>query len=505
MVSAQFKVLWSLGAPAFLLLVSLGAGCEGAVEDSKTTVMLLPREVRQIDPRFAADSVSLKVSRLLFASLITIDPQSLDAIPQLADRVVATSDVRYDVSLRPNLHFSDGSRLDAEDVRATFIGLQDPALKSRYAGTYRRIARIEVLDPLHLTFVLDGPHATFVTDLEMPIVRSEDSRRALGDVPVVSGPYRLLSRERGEIHLKANRHYQGPAPRISRLLLRTVRDDNIRTLRMLSGKGDLTVDGVPPLLQSLFLKDERFNVRRVAGVGTAYLGVNTSSRWLKDVRVRRALAHAIDRKAVIRTKLFGAARLARGMVPPGHWAYEENVATYDYNPKRSRELLAEVFGNNQPELVLRCGSERSRVSTARVVASMLRQVGLEVVVRPSELSTLLSDLNHGRFELTLLELPEVLEPHVLSWFFDSHHVPGPGVEGANRWRYRNDQFDAALESGRLATSRRRRQEAYSKVQRMLAIDLPVVPLWHRDVVVVSTEALAHLPVPRHGRYGGLFF
>jgi ABC-type transport system substrate-binding protein len=93
---------------------------------------------------------------------------------------------------------------------------------------------------------------------------------------------------------------------------------------------------------------------------------------------------------------------------------------------------------------------------------MLRDVGIEIDVRPSEAATLISDLNRGRFELTLLQVPEVIEPHVLSWFFDSSRIPGPQSEGANRWRYQNEELDRLFEVGRTRIDREQRQAAYGR-------------------------------------------
>jgi peptide/nickel transport system substrate-binding protein len=154
-------------------------------------------------------------------------------------------------------------------------------------------------------------------------------------------------------------------------------------------------------------------------------------------------------------------------------------------------------------LTLRCGSDRFRQSIARAIAAMLSDVGIEVELRPSEVATLIADLNRGRFELTMLEVPEVVEPHVLTWFFGSDHVPGRGKEGANRWRLRSDTLDAALERGRAHVERAARIDAYREAQRILAQELPIIPLWHEDVVAVRGHEAREVRVPRLGRFDTL--
>ncbi|MDH4281304.1 MAG: hypothetical protein OEV36_01505, partial [Myxococcales bacterium] len=125
-------------------------------------------------------------------------------------------------------------------------------------------------------------------------------------------------------------------------------------------------------------------------------------------------------------------------------------------------------------------------------------------VRPTEAATLISDLNRGRFEITLLQVPEVIEPNVLSWFFESTRVPGAHSEGANRWRYHDEELDRLFEIGRTRIGRGERRAAYAQVQRILARDLPVLPLWQPDIVAVVRRG-SSFDVPRDGRFGTLAF
>ena len=510
-IARSIGLQWFRHAAICALVPLCGAlvccGAPPARSDDDALVVLLPRDVQEVDPRFTVDAYGLKLSRLLFASLVTIDPHTLQVTPDLAREVVLVGDRTYRVELKPNLHFNDGSPLDAEDVAATFRSVTDPALGSRYAETYRRIERIEVQSPLRVLFHLRGPHATFLTDLEMPVLRAEDARRHLGVLGgpkvVGSGPYVLQERVPGRIELVANPRWHDGVARHRTLRLLVIHDDNTRALRLLAGAGDVALNAVPPLLLPLFERNARFAVRSAPGVGTTYVGLNTEAAALRDVRVRRAIAHAIDRTALIRAKLGGRARLANSWVAPGHWAHSDRITSYDYDPRLARQLLEQAgatAGGTRLALTLRCGSDRFRLSIARAIAAMLADVGIDVDVRPSEVATLIADLNRGRFELTMLEVPEVVEPHMLSWFFGSDHIPGGGREGANRWRLRDAALDAALERGRSNADGQIRRAAYEDAQRILADDLPVVALWHEDTVAVEGVRARDVRVPRLGRF-----
>lgn len=471
-------------------------------------MVILPREPDELDPRYVGDAYGLKLSRLLHASLVSIDPATLEPTLDLAEQVVAESPQHYRVQLKPGLRFADGSTLDAHDVVATFRALVDARVKSRYRSTYARVSKVWAEGDLVARFELSEPHATFVTDMEMPVLRAEDAFRRFdaGGLPVGAGPYLLKARARGSLLLAPNPYHSlGAAPR-PRLRFVVVRDDNVRALRMLAGAGDLAQSVLPHLLLPLFEERSDLRVRSAKGAGTTYIAVNLLHPVLRDGRVRRAIAHGIDREGLIRHKLGGRASLASSWIPEGHWAYAPDTPSYGFEPQRVRALLAAVgvTSNDPLRLVLRTSSDRAVVSLGRAIASMLQQVDIEMEVRPSETATLLSDLSRGRFEVALMQVPEVFEPNVLSWFFASDRIPEPGVrEGGNRFRIRDSELDRALAAGARELDRGRRAAIYRDIQHLLARELPVIPLWHEDVVAVLSERLLDYEVPRDARFGTL--
>jgi peptide/nickel transport system substrate-binding protein len=474
------------------------------------TVVVLPRVPEELDPRFVADAYGLKVSRLLFASLVTIDPHTLEILPDLAETIEQPSPTEYVVTLRRGLAFADGSTLDATDVVATYRGVAHPSLGSRYAVTYRRIAEVRALSPRVVRFRLHEPHAPFLTDLELPIVRAEDAWRRMpfddATAFVGAGPYRLRERSERRLELEANEHWYGGAPTHARLRFVVVQDDNVRALRMVAGKGDVALNAIPALLLPMLAERSELRIERVPGIGTTYLGCNTESPALRDPRVRHAIALAIDRASLVRAKLGGHARLAEGWIPPGHPLHTPLSET-PFDPRLAHVLLDEAGlraddDGVRARLVLRVGADRARVSVARAIAAMLRDVGLDVEVRPSESATFFADLNDGRFDLAFLQLPELYEPHLLSWFFASDKIPGEGGEGANRWRYRSPALDALLERGRTTSNLEARRAIYGEAERLLANDRPTIPLWHEDSIAVVREGVI-FRVPRDGRLSPL--
>lgn len=455
-----------------------------------------------MDPRFIRDPYGLKISRLIFRSLFTIDPRTLELVPDLAESHRFRSPSVLEVTLKAGLRFHDGSPLQANDVVATFLGVKDPEVGSAYAGTFERFSSIRALDSRRIELVLAAPHATVLSDLEFPVLRAEDARRNTPERSsfMGSGPYALVQWTSSHVVLERSESAPDGAP--ARIDFVVVRDDNGRALRMEAGGADIALNGVTALLLPRFEEDEAFEVRSTPGIGTSYLGFNLEGAT-RDIRLRRAISHAINTGLLIETELGGRAELASSWIPKGHWA-DAGVPRPEYNLASARALIAEVGPEAQGRrLILRTSSDRARVSICRAIAAMLGEVGLDVEVQPSENATLIADLNAGRFDMTFLQVPEVFEPHVLHWFFASERIPENGHVGANRWRLRDHRLDEALEAGRAVMDVSQRRAAYVTVQRRLADALPVLPLWQEHNIAV-VRAGTDFDVPRDGRFSTLF-
>jgi peptide/nickel transport system substrate-binding protein len=485
-----------------LLSILLLAGCHcshkaGPGEGGDAIVVLVESEVGSLDPRFAASSYEIKISRLVHSGLMSADTEDLGVEPLLAESVERIDDAgrTWRVTLRPGLTFHDGTPVTSRDVVATFASVRDPRVGSRYRATYSYITHVEAEGRLSVRFRLAETNASFLPDLVMPILPAHVLEKAdgmLGDEQMVGcGPYRLAGRSKGRIVLEPHGR-EGPP-----VVFLLVRDDNARVLRFEGGGADLAQNNVPVHLLQLF--EGRDDVRVLSGPGASftYVGVNTEAERLDDVRVREALLVAIDREAVVTHKLRGRGRVASGMLPPMHWAYREGLEGYPYDPQRAMRLLDEAGYPDPPgreprfRLAFKTSSNRFRLAMARVIASYWEAVGIEVDLRPFEFSTLRSHLNSGAFEVTCLQIPMVMEPNLYRWFFHSSSIPsGAGSGGANRWRYASDEADALIEQGVRVVDVQERRKVYGTLQEVLARDLPVLPLWHEDNVAVVSARLA---------------
>lgn len=476
--------------------------------------MLFPEAIQgPLDPRLNTRAWAAKINQLVFEGLVDVHNPALEPRPALAERIEQPTPETYEITLRADARFHDGTPVTARDVVATFESVRDPRLRSPFRSMYARIARMEIRGPRRLRIVLDGPHAPFLSDLSLGILPA----RAIGPdgqmkgPPIGAGPYRLHERagEREVILVRHDGYHRG-RPRTPYLVFRTIRDQNTRLLALLGGSADLVQNAVSPILAAAMRDRPGLAVETAPSAAYTYLAFNLRDERLADVRVRRAIAHAIDRRRLIEHKFRGVARPATGMLPEGHWAYEGDVARYPYDPARARALL-DAAGHPDPpgpaprfRLTYLTSTDKFRRNLARLIADDLAAVGIAVDVRAFELGTLLSDLKSGNFQLASLQWPDPSEPHFFSWIFHSDRIPTPEEpnRGGNRGAYVNPTVDALIEAGRVAADRASRKAAYARIQAILAEELPYVSLWHEDVVVVRRAGLEGFePLPDASLFG----
>jgi peptide/nickel transport system substrate-binding protein len=483
-----------LGLPVLACLATACAA--GRVPDDELVVLIETPPV-SIDPRYAMNSYDYKVGRLVYAPLVSTDSPTLEPKMELAESVVPNGD-DWDITLRPGARFADGKPVTTDDVLYTFEAVLDP----RAGGAAARIRaslrdagfqRFDVHDERHMTARLSHAHAPFITDLNLGLMERPQPGHTADELPVGAGAYRFVERSGETWIFERNPYYfEGPAPE-KRLVFKTIRDDNSRLLALVGGSGDLTQNTISQLLIDAVEKQPRLRVETDHSSVYSYIGLNVEDPILKDVRVRQAIAYAIDRDTIIHNTLHDRAVAATGMLPTFHWAYDKETPRYDFDPQKAKRLLDEA-GYPDPDgdgpeprftIVYKTSSNKLRVAIATVIASMLRQVGIGVELRVYEFATFYADLKKGNFQMFSMQVPEISEPDLYIHFFTSKRIPTRDNldAGANRMRYRNPEIDRLVEEGRRTLDRPGRVAIYAQIQRILARDLPVVSLWHEDNIV----------------------
>ncbi|MFM1891110.1 MAG: hypothetical protein RLZ44_187, partial [Pseudomonadota bacterium] len=360
----------------WLLLVALvsTAGCQAPGPDGIR--MGLPTLPGNLDPRYATDAVSSRVCGLLYQALTRFDAQSRPQ-PDLA-RWERLSPSHYRFHLLPERRsFPDGRLPAAADVAATYRSLLDPAAASPHRGTLAHIADIEVLDEQTLDFRLSRPDQLFPGYLGIGILPAE--RLAAGHdfnrQPWGSGTFAFEQR-RDEGHYQLRRRADG-----LRLSLVQVPDPTVRVLKLQRGEIDLLQNELPPELVAYLEERPELEVQRLPGTTFAYLGFNLEDRLSGDLRLRQAVAHGIDRAAIVRHLFAGNARLAESILPPQHWAGVSDLVPHPHDPERARTLVRELqrdlgLAPDRPlELEYKTSSDPFRLRLAAALQAQLAEVG----------------------------------------------------------------------------------------------------------------------------------
>jgi peptide/nickel transport system substrate-binding protein len=487
------------------LLASAGAGCGRAPDVDRVTgerpiELSVQQDVETFDPRYASDAYSLRASRLIHAGLVRLDPDTLEPVPYLAKSWQWTGPLTLHVELRDDVRFHSGAPLTPADVAKTIEAFQSPEVASRHLRIVEAIARVEADGPHAVNVVLARPHATLITDLEVPILRADqafsppDPDGALDGL----GPYRVARATRGDVLLEPASGSPLPRPAHA-VVVRTVHDDNARALRLLAGKSDvaLNVIALAPALDG----HDGLRVVERPGANITYLVARLNRGPFADVRLRRAISLGIDRAGLAATLFEHHVDAAYTLIPPMHWAYAA-MPPIPFDPAGARALVAEALGSSTARVhaTLLTSTDRFRTTVGRAMAQELEDAGIDVDVTPLELGTMLARLNAGDFELAVLQFPEFSEPNILRNLLHSTFVPPIGY---NRAHVSDPELDALLAAGDTRSDIEERKRIYAKVEERVREGVYLVPLWNEHQLTVDSERAKGFRLSAEGRWLGL--
>jgi peptide/nickel transport system substrate-binding protein len=497
----------ALGAGLVLALAAaLGSGCDRRATAPDRIVVAMASSPVDLDPRVGVDESSQRVHQLLYSSLFRLDAQ-LQVVPDLAEDWTMPDPRTYVVRLREGVRFHDGRELTADDVAFTFGSFLDPEFLSARKGAYTLLDSVRATARHEVTFALKEPFGSFPINLVMGIVPSGTPRSS--PTPIGSGPYALewFGRDDRVVLGRFDGYFGGPA-RNAGVVLKVVPDGTMRGLELRKGTVDLVINDIEPDIAYQFEQEGRLQFVTAPGADYAYVGLNLRDPILQDVRVRQALAHAIDRTAIVEHLRRGLARPAVGILPPMSWAFEPDVPTFPHDPARARTLLDEA-GYRDPDgdgplprfsLTVKTSTAEFVRLQAAVIQQQLRDVGIALDVRSHELATLLQDVSRGNFQMFTLQWVGVSDPDMLRRVFHSGQVPPVGF---NRGFFIDPRVDELLEAASRATSEAERRELYGAVQRRVAEAAPYISLWWKTNVAVHQPDIQGVVLSPTAEFGFL--
>ena len=478
-----------------VLLLLVSAACADPSSDAFR--FGLASAPANLDPRFATDATSARVNRLLYDRLVDFN-DAFEPVPSLADWE-QLSPTHYRFHLKTNHRpFHDGTVLTAYDVKATYDFILDADNASPHRVPLVVIHRIAARNQTSLDFFLHRPEPLFPGYLVIGIVPAHliAAAHPLSEHPIGSGPFSFLSRpDETELHLLRVRDQQ-------RFAFMTVPDPTVRALKLTAGEIDMLQNDLPPELVGYLENDRTLKVQRKTGTNCSYLGFSFEDAVTRRALVRRAIAHAVNRREIIRYVLGGAARPARSLLPPEHWAGAQDLNPVIHDPEKARALLRQAGYSldRPPRIVYKTSSDPFRVRLATVLQRQLQQVGIAVDLRSYDWGTFYGDIKAGRFQMYGLTWVGIQTPDFFDYVFHSRSVP---PRGANRGRFHSGRADALIDQARAAVDLETKQRLYVQLQRHLVETLPYVPLWYEDHIFIARREIEGFTMARDGNYDGL--
>lgn len=469
----------------------------------------------------ASTAADDRVRTLIFNSLIKKN-EKFEYVGEIGDYKIGDDNLSIIYTLKDNIKFHNGKIMTSADVKYTFDILF--ASNSKKAGAFfdtvpdetdpekkktklvSHILSLETPDPRTIIFKVGRPaliNQTLSNLVTIPII-PEGTAEQQKTAPVGSGAFKFVSFDpvNNFVQLEAFQEYWDGAPKIQKLNVKTVPDASALQNELLSGGVDIAPNPTNLSPDSLKILSEAPNLKieRSTGSNIQYIGFNTQATPFNDVRIRQAVAYAIDREKIIRDLFNGQAKLAHSILPEESWAYSPGIK-YSYDPAKAKKLLQEAGYKGEPVKFKYVAGNAAVNQYSQIIQNSLKEVGFNVELETLELQTLLESLNNGQFQMnTAIWIGGNQDPIFYRDLFASSEFPDKVKKpsGRNRGRYSNPEFDKIIEEAVNTVDREKAKQLYFKAQEIISRDLPLLPLWYPSSVVIASRRIGNIKINPSG-------
>lgn len=509
-------VIASLVLIVGVLITPLFFGC-GATKVSTQGVLRLrlSGEPSVLNPLLTTDASSSAVVSQIFSGLLRVN-ESLELEGNLATHwEVLNGGRRLVFHLRRDVKWHDGVPFTAKDVLFTFNAILDPKTNTVRRSDYIINGKpIQFSSPRPDTVVVDlpSPYAPILYRMAMEILpahllgNADINTASFNRRPIGTGPFRFVTwRPNQFIQLDAYSGYYLGTPALKTILFRVIPEYNVAKALLI--KGDIDVlDGVSALDIAQLKKRPDLRVVTYDELLYSYMGFNLKNPHLSNRLVRQAVAHAIDRQAMIKMVLIGKGRVADLPVSPLSWASPSNPFHYAYQPTKSIQLLQEAGYRRNPAgdwvkngsplsfTILVSKGGKAGPKNAEIIQRYLKSVGIKVMIQQLEWQSFLSIITNKQdpkaFDMCILSWSLSPDPDAYSIWHSSQYP-----RGFNFVAYQNKRVDTLLEEARSTVHQPTRARIYHEAFRIIGEELPYLFLYYPSTITAYNHRLTGLSRP----------
>jgi peptide/nickel transport system substrate-binding protein len=504
-------VLLLIGFILFAMIAP--AGCR--TRSGNAFVIALGDNIRTIDPigSPSVDAASERVRTLIFNTLVKKDDK-FDYVGELASDIKRSDDgLSYTFALRDGVKFHDGRLLSSADVKYTL----DLLFSSNFAksasffegiGDEKKsyIKGVEAPDQRTVIVTLTKPWVGLLSNLvPIPII-PKDSYESQKTQPLGTGPFKFVRYDNTQQVCDVEafpEYWDGPA-KLQQVRVRVISDMNALQAELQSGRVDIAPmpTSLSPDAVKRLEEDPNLQVKAFPGSNVVLLTINTTSPPLDNVKVRQAIAYAIDRQSMIQNLLRGYGKIAHSIIPEESWSYSPGQ-TYSYDPAMAKKLLSEAGVRiDKPVVYKLSGSSISGRQYAGVIQNYLKEAGIPAEIQTPEQNTLFDELRRGNFQIAYTQwVGGNQDPIFYKDLFATSEIPTQTRPSRNRSRYSNPELDALLDQAVNTFDRQKARELYVRIQEIISRDVPVFPLWYQSNIVIARKNVGNIQVNASGDWG----
>lgn len=494
-MSLSFLSVLVLAALTFSL-VTTPANAQG----TKPIVVGLSGEPPNLDPHINAGTAARTIRLLIYRGLFNYSTEGV-ATPELVESYkVADDNVTYTFKLR-DAKFHNGDPVTADDVKFSIERIQDPKTGATFIKLFEVIESVKAVDAKTVEIRLKSPTAPFIDYLALPesaVVSkkwAEQQQGKLSENPMGAGPYKFVEYKKGQriVIEKSSSFYKSGIPKTDRIEFQFLADGNTRVNSLLSGDVDL-IEYVPWKDVPTIKGDS--NLQVLGGTGP-FMGLifNTTFKPFSDPRVRRAVAFAIDRTAIIKTAFAGQGTPIYGMaVPTSSIAYNSKFDSYfKLSLEEAKKLLADAgYPNGFKARLLATSQYDFHQNTAVAVQAELAKIGIAAELDLPDWATRLDKNLKGDYDFLVVGTAgDIADPDYLSDYYQSGAIRLNNAPG-----FADARVDELLKEGRVTLDPAKRKAIYSELQeRVLDLSPLVFLMWRDQSYAAKKSLIGFKPLP----------